>query len=147
MKKRGIFHNAQQAYELWLRWWPDIKAHLLCGGGRLAITVAPVTRSTDQNSRLHAVLGDIAKQVEWSGARRDIDTWKRLMTAAWLRARGESVEFLPAIDGHGVDIVFRRTSTLTVAECGELMEYVEAWGSERGVEWSEPLAQDAGAVA
>jgi phage-related protein len=133
--------NLQQGHEVLRRAWEHCKPWL-AAGHRLVVEVRPATRSTDQNSRLHAVLGDIAKQVEWSGARRDIDTWKRLMTAAWLRARGESVEFLPAIDGHGVDIVFRRTSTLTVAECGELMEFVEAWGSERGVLWSEPVHQE-----
>ena len=52
---------------------------------------------------------------------------KRLLVAAWLRARGESVEILPALDGHGIDVVFRRTSSLTKAECGELIDFIEAW--------------------
>ena len=69
---------------------------------------------------------------------RDVDTWKRLLTAGWLRARGESVEILPAIDGHGVDVVFRRTSNLTIKECAELIEYVHAWGAEQGVRFSAP---------
>ena len=53
--------------------------------------------------------------------------------AAWLRARGESVELLPALDGHGVDVVFRHTSKLTRAECSDLCEYVMAWCSEHDV--------------
>ena len=40
---------------------------------------------------------------------------------------------LPALDGHGVDIVFRRTSQLTKAECAELSEFVMAWAAERGI--------------
>lgn len=39
---------------------------------------------------------------------------------------------LPAVDGHGVDIVFRRTSELTRSECAELIEFVLAWSAERG---------------
>ena len=40
---------------------------------------------------------------------------------------------LPALDGHGVDIVFRRTSQLTRSECAELIEFVLAWAAEHGV--------------
>lgn len=72
----------------------------------------------------------------WS--ERDVDTWKRLLTAAWLRARGEHVEMLPAIDGNGVDIVFRRTSQLTKAECAELSEFVMAWAVDNNVRLSAP---------
>jgi len=47
------------------------------------------------------------------------------------------VELLPAIDGHGVDVVFRRTSSLTRAECAELADYILAWGDGEGVAWSQ----------
>lgn len=94
-------------------------------------------RSLDQNAKLHATLGDIAKQVPWAGNMRDIETWKRLMTAAWLRARGDQVEFLPALDGHGVDVVFRRTSDLTVSEVAELIEYINAWVADNQVATNE----------
>lgn len=90
-------------------------------------------RSLDQNAKLHSLLGDIAKQVPWAGKKRDTETWKRLMTAAWLRARGDQVEFLPALDGHGVDVVFCRTSDLTIPEVSELIEYINAWVVENQV--------------
>ena len=112
--------------------WMHAKA-LLFAGHRLVVEVRPETRSDAQNRLLHACLGEISKQVEWAGAKRDVDTWKRLLTAAWLRARGDHVEMLPALDGHGVDIVFRRTSQLTKAECAELSEFVMAWAAEHGV--------------
>ncbi len=92
-----------------------------------AVEIKPITRSLAQNAKLHALITDIAKALEWAGAKRDVETWKRLLTAAWLRARGEPIEMLPALDGHGVDIVFRRTSELTVNEMIELIEYVQAW--------------------
>ena len=94
------------------------------------VTVAPATRSGEQNALLHSLLSEIAASVEWAGKRRDVETWKRLLTAAWLRARGEAIEMLPALDGNGVDIVFRRTSTLTRAECVELVDFVQAWMAE-----------------
>jgi len=97
-------------------------------------------RNNEQNALLHALLTEIARSVEWAGKKRDVETWKRLCTAAWLRARGESVEVLPAIDGHGIDVVFRRTSKLTKAECAELVDFVQAWAVERGVEFAEVAA-------
>ena len=113
--------------------WKHARAWITAGH-RLVLTVAPETRSDKQNRLLHAMLGDIAKQIEWAGKLRDAETWKRLLTAAWLRARNEHVEMLPAIDGHGIDIVFRRTSQLSRVECAELCDYIMAWCAENGVE-------------
>lgn len=112
--------------------WAWIKA-MTVAGNRLVLEVRPEKRSDAQNRLLHACLSEISKQVEWAGCKRDVDTWKRLLTAAWLRARGEPIEMLPALDGNGVDIVFRRTSQLTKAECAELSEFVMAWAAERGI--------------
>lgn len=118
--------NAQQGHSTLLQLWQWIKPHLIAGR-RIQITAKEATRSSEQNAKLHAMINDIAKTREWAGKRRDIEVWKRLLTAAWLRARGESVELLPALDGHGIDVVFRPTSSLTVAECSELIDFVEAW--------------------
>lgn len=91
------------------------------------VEIKPKTRNLEQNAKLHALLGEISRSVEWAGSKRDIETWKRLLTAAWLRERGESIELLPSLDSHGVDIVFRHTSKLTVSEMSELIEYIRAW--------------------
>lgn len=131
------------------RLWGQVQAHqaieaawryakpMLLAEHRLVLEVRPETRSDKQNRLLHAMLGDIAAQLEWAGAKRDLEVWKRLLTAAWLRARGESVEILPALDGHGVDVVFRRTSKLTRAECAELCDFISAWAVDRGVEFRD----------
>lgn len=134
---KATLFNAQQGHQALLGLWPHIKS-MLMAGHRLSVEVKEMTRSVEQNAKLHATLSDIAKQIEWAGKHRDVDTWKRLLTAAWLRARGESVEILPAVDGHGVDVVFRRTSNLTVRECAELLEFVQAWAAEQGVRLSAP---------
>ena len=126
-------YNAQQAHQAIQTAWQHAKGWLGAGGQRLTLEIRPEKRSDAQNRLLHACLSEISKQVEWAGAKRDVDTWKRLLTAAWLRARGEPIEMLPALDGHGVDIVFRRTSQLTKAECAELSEFVMAWAAERDI--------------
>lgn len=92
-------------------------------------------RNSEQNRLLHAILGELSKSVTWAGKRRDPETWKRLLTASWLRAKGESVEVLPALDGHGIDVVFRKTSSLTKTECADLIDWITAWAVENGIEF------------
>lgn len=130
-------HNAQQGHQAIKQAWEFAKGWLLAGGQSLVLEIKPETRSDKQNRLLHAMLSDIAAQVEWAGAKRDAEVWKRLLVAAWCRARLEQVELLPALDGHGVDIVFRRTSQLTRGECVELCDFIGAWCAEHGVELRE----------
>ena len=85
------------------------------------------TRSLAQNALLHALLTDISVSTPWAGELRDVETWKRLLTCAWMRATGQGALMLPAIDGHGFDVLYRRTSQLDVAEMTELIEYIQAW--------------------
>lgn len=119
-----------QAYASLRDAWVWMKSMLL-SGNRLVLEVRQETRSDAQNRLLHARFGDVAKQCTWAGKTHPVEVWKRLLTAAWLRARGESIEILPALDGHGVDVVFRHTSKLTRKESAELAEYVMAWGSQQ----------------
>lgn len=127
------------------RAWKHAKS-MMMAGHRMILELKPETRSDKQNRLLHAMLGDIAKQKDWAGQRRDIEVWKRLLTAAWCRARGEHVEILPALDGHGVDIVFRKTSKLSRAECAELCDYVAAWATENGVELRDGWIDEDGVI-
>lgn len=92
-----------------------------------AVRVGENNRNLDQNAKLHALLSDIAESREWVGRKWDVDTWKRLLTGAWMRTRNESPAMLPALDGHGVEVIYQRTSTLTKKECGELIDFIEAW--------------------
>ena len=130
--------NAQQAHAaMTAQLWPAIKGRLLAGGRPLTVEVKEEKRSDAENRLLHALLGHISKTQEWAGKKRDIETWKRLLTAAWCRATGEQVELLPALDGHGVDIVFRRTSQLTRKECADLIEFIFAWAAEHDIAFPE----------
>lgn len=95
------------------------------------VTFEPPKRGSDINAALHAKLGEIAARVEWAGKRWDIETWKRLLVAAWTRANGERTLILPALDGHGVDVVFRRTSEMTQAEVRDLLLFIESWCAEQ----------------
>jgi hypothetical protein len=91
------------------------------------VSITGPKRSSVQNAKLHALLSEIAGRRKWAGQSWDVETWKRLLTAAWGRATGQHQIVLPAIDGHGIDVVYRRTSELSSSECSDLIEFVIAW--------------------
>lgn len=95
------------------------------------VKVEEETRNGAQNNALHARLTEIAEHCTWIGKRWDVEVWKRLLTASWCRVVGESIVMLPSLDGQGVDIVFRKTSSLTKSECSSLLEFVNAWAAEQ----------------
>jgi hypothetical protein len=101
------------------------------------VEVKPATRNLEQNALLHALLSEIAEQKEWAGKRWDTEDWKRLLTAAWMRTRAQSVAMVPAIDGHGFDVLYQRTSTLSKGEFAELVDFTQAWAAEQGIEVAE----------
>ena len=95
------------------------------------VTVKEPTRNLDANAALHARLTEVAKSREWVGKRQDVETWKRLFTAAWMRATGRTVTMLPALDGAGVDVVYSPTSRMTQSEVSELITWIDAWDAEQ----------------
>ena len=125
-----------QAHKAFSKAWEYAKAATIAGN-RMALELRPEVRSSQENRLLHALIGEIAAQKEWAGAKRDPEIWKRLLVAAWSRVHGQSIEVLPALDGHGVDIVPVRTSKLTKSECADLITFIQAWGVENGVEFSQ----------
>lgn len=68
----------------------------------------------------------------------DTEDWKRLLVAAWERTQDYSVKVLPALDGQGIDVIYRRTSRLSKQEMSELTEFATAWAVDNGVKLREP---------
>lgn len=106
----------------------------------MVVEIKEPTRSLEQNAKLHAMLEDVANQVEWHGMKLHKDIWKRICTAAMLREIGESPMLVPSLDGHGIEIIYEKTSTMGKRMMAELIEWVYAFGSEKGVQWSERVA-------
>jgi hypothetical protein len=98
--------------------------------GDVTLTASRGKRTNDQNKLLHATLSEIARKKEWGGKKHHPDTWKRLFTAAWMREQGINIEILPALDGHGVDLIPIRTSKLTKSQCSDMIEWINSWAAE-----------------
>lgn len=109
---------------------------------RLELRECRPTRTLDQNSKLWAVLTDIARQVPWfvdgKQQRLEPDEWKDILTAGLKKHQ----RIAQGIEG-GFVILGTRTSRMSVGEMVELIELAHAFGSEHGVVWSEPLREAA----
>lgn len=97
------------------------------------VRITEPTRTLEQNALLHAELSEVAEKLIWAGEKQDVETWKRLLTAAWMRATGQKVTLLPAVDGHGFDALYRRTSHMGKAEMIDLIEYIRSWKADQEV--------------
>lgn len=82
MKTSIVCHDAQQAHKaLTAVLWPKVKAHLICGGGKLVVTVKPEDRKDSHNRHFHSLIGQIAAQV--GGDLADPEDAKRTLISAF----------------------------------------------------------------
>lgn len=93
-------------------------------------------RSDEQNRKLWAMLGDVARQVNWYGQHLHPEDWKDIFTASLRRLR-----VVPGIDAGTFVPLGMRTSKMRKSEMADLLTLIEAFGAERGVTFhdeSEP---------
>lgn len=93
------------------------------------LTFQEAKRTVPQNDRMWAQLTEVARQLDWHGQKYSPDDWKDYFMHAMKRAR-----WMPSEDG-GMVPIGMRTSDLDKAEMGELMDLIEAFGAEHGVEF------------
>lgn len=107
------------------------------GGLEFKIVKATDRRNIEQNKKIHAMLSDISAQIKHYEQTYSVDVWKRLTMAAWLREANQQALMVPAIDGNGIEVIFERTSKLSRKRMAEFIEWVYAFGTNAGVNWSE----------
>lgn len=94
--------------------------------------IEPPRRTLSQNDKFHAMLTDISLSKP-GGHSFTPDEWK----ARIMHACGWECQFLPGLlDGRPFPIGFR-SSKLTKAQMSALIDWMQAWGDENGVRWSE----------
>lgn len=96
------------------------------------VKISDPTRTDAQNRRFWAMLGDLSAQRP-EGREHTADTWKLLV----MHACGFECQFQMGLNGHPFPTGFR-SSRLTVAQMNDLMTWMEVYGAEHGVIWSEP---------
>ena len=98
------------------------------------------TRSTAQNARLWAMLGDISKQVIWTvnGHPEKLapEDWKAIITASL----AQESRMAPGVRG-GFVMLGTSTRSMTIRQMTEMIEFLFAFGAEQDVTWSDPTLQ------
>jgi hypothetical protein len=91
------------------------------------VTVAPATRSADQNAKFHALVDDIAKsKTPWAGKPRNAAQWKVLLVSGHAAATKEGSDMVPGIEGEFVNLR-ESTAAMSKARGSSLIEYTLAF--------------------
>lgn len=114
-----------------IKWFTD---NLFKGlqGGPVVVSLGREKRNPIQNRLLWALLEDVAAQVDWYGHKLTKEDWKDVFSAAW-----KQQDVVPGVNG-GFVVMGVRTSQMSKAEFGELVEIIQAFGAEKEVRWSDP---------
>ena len=105
-------------------------------GQKLEIKVSDPTRTLEQNAKLWACLSDISRQVQWPVDGRlqflSPEDWKDILSAGLHKEQ----RIAQGIEG-GFVILGQRTSQMSKRQLAELIEFIQYFGADKGVEWSE----------
>ena len=118
-----------------------------------AVTFGPRDKKREQEEKYHAMIGQISSQAEHFGQKRDLETWKRLLIAAFVivlrenaKAEGKDDPFpevgalIPALNGKDFVQVGVPSSGFTIKQASQFIEYLYAFGEESGVRFVERRA-------
>ena len=96
------------------------------------LNIREAKRTLDQSAKMWAMLSDISR-AKPDGRTHTPDVWKALMMSAC----GYEVQFLMGLDGNPFPHGFK-SSNLTKKEMADLITFIQAYGDEHGIRWSEP---------
>lgn len=103
------------------------------------VNVREAKRSDVQNSKMWAMISDVAR-AKPEGRVLPTEVWKSL----FMSEAGFKPMFEPSLDGQGVVPIGYKSSRLTKAEFGDLIEAIYAYGALHGVVWTEPRSSAEG---
>jgi hypothetical protein len=95
------------------------------------VKIEPPTRTNRQNAKMRAMLTEVAR-AKPGGRKCSTDVWKAL----FMNACGYAVQFETGLNGEPFPVGFR-SSHLSKAQMSDLIEFIQAWCAENGVELSQ----------
>ncbi len=105
------------------------------------------TKKRIQEERYHAMMNDIAAQSEYAGKRWDGEDMKRILIdefADEMRSAGTPLHhdgrLIPSENGRRVIQLGIQSRDFYVREAAQFLEFLTAWGSQRGVVFKETKA-------
>lgn len=101
------------------------------------VAIKPPTRTSDQNSKFHALCSDIAKSdVQWAGKKRTAAQWKGLFVSGHAIATNEGADMVPGLENEFVNLR-ESTALMSVKRGSSLIEYTLAFCATNGVRMYE----------
>lgn len=91
-------------------------------------------RTLDQNAMMWAMLSDVSVAMP-EGRRHTPEDWK----AIFMNACGWEVQFIAGLDGRPFPTGFR-SSRMTKRQMGDLIDFIQSYGDQHGVKWSDPAS-------
>ncbi len=126
--------------------WRQVKAETMAGN-RIAVRICDQSKSRDAEEKYHAMVGEIAAQVEVGGKLRDAETMKRLLVDQFKADtlhdfadewhRFGSIEMAPSLDGQRVVVLGVQTRKFTRKLASAFIEWLYAFGADAGVTFRE----------
>ena len=110
----------------------EMAGALLESGDKVVVEVREKTRTDEQNAKLHAMLGDIAKQKTFNGQKLSIDQWKMVFVSGHRIATGGTAEMAIGLEGEVINLR-ESTARMGVRRLASLIEYIQAWAAGNGV--------------
>jgi hypothetical protein len=99
------------------------------------VEIKETKRTNAQNDRMWHMLTQLSVSLRWHGQKLSPDDWKLVMMAGL----NQELRLVPNIHGNGFVQLGRSSSKLSKAEMSDLMELIEAFATERGVELWEKV--------
>lgn len=102
----------------------------------VTIRITDYKRNLDQNAKFHAMVADIARQVQWRDKWLKPEQWKVLLISGHAVATKQEADVLPGLEGEYVNI--RESSAqMSVKRMASLIEYTTAWAIGQGVRFTD----------
>jgi hypothetical protein len=110
------------------------------------VTVGEATKKRIQEEKYHALIGEIAEQSTYAGKKWGRDDTKRILIdefADAMRQAGTPLHndgdsrLVPSENGRRVIQLGIQSRDFWVSEASQFIEFLYAWGAERGVEFEE----------
>lgn len=125
--------SQEQASALMNNLWPKVKA-ALASGKKLTLEIKAAQRSTEQNDKYHAMLGEIAEQASHLGSKWDSEDWKRLLVQEFCKEKGLPADrVIPNLSGDGICQLGQQTRHFTKEQASDFVEFLQVWAANNGV--------------
>lgn len=101
------------------------------------VRIAEPKRTTEQSDKMWAMIGDISRAKPLD-RRHTPDDWKAIA----MNACGWECQFIEGLDGRPFPKGFR-SSNLSKSQMSTLIDWLQVFGDENGVLWTDPVREAA----